>query len=142
MAYSSANVNLSAYMRNISIVTKLELGAKRHCESCDAKFFDLNKVPIICPKCGTVFQSVAVRAHRATKKAKESDDQEVAPAEIEVISSVEVEATEGKAAARMNDDIEVEDDDEPDDTILEDEEDDEDDIAALIDSGLAPEEGI
>ena len=29
-------------------------GKKRICASCRAKFYDLNKDPIICPKCGAV----------------------------------------------------------------------------------------
>jgi uncharacterized protein (TIGR02300 family) len=36
-------------------VTKPELGTKRRCTSCDTKFFDLNKDPIVCPKCMAVF---------------------------------------------------------------------------------------
>jgi uncharacterized protein (TIGR02300 family) len=32
-------------------VTKPELGTKRRCNSCTTKFFDLNKDPIVCPKC-------------------------------------------------------------------------------------------
>jgi uncharacterized protein (TIGR02300 family) len=36
-------------------VTKLELGMKRRCNSCNTKFFDLNKDPIVCPKCLAVF---------------------------------------------------------------------------------------
>jgi uncharacterized protein (TIGR02300 family) len=37
-------------------VTKPELGTKRRCSSCETKFFDLNKDPIICPKCSAVFE--------------------------------------------------------------------------------------
>jgi uncharacterized protein (TIGR02300 family) len=36
-------------------VTRPELGTKRRCTSCDTKFFDLNKDPIVCPKCMAVF---------------------------------------------------------------------------------------
>jgi uncharacterized protein (TIGR02300 family) len=36
-------------------VAKLELGTKRLCASCGAKFYDLNKDPIHCPKCNTVY---------------------------------------------------------------------------------------
>jgi predicted RNA-binding Zn-ribbon protein involved in translation (DUF1610 family) len=39
-------------------VAKPELGTKRLCGSCGAKFYDLNKDPIHCPKCGTVFEVV------------------------------------------------------------------------------------
>ncbi|HMN50734.1 MAG TPA: TIGR02300 family protein [Xanthobacteraceae bacterium] len=28
-------------------------GTKRICSSCAAKFYDLNKQPVICPKCST-----------------------------------------------------------------------------------------
>jgi uncharacterized protein (TIGR02300 family) len=37
-------------------MTKPELGTKRRCSSCETKFFDLNKDPIICPKCSAVFE--------------------------------------------------------------------------------------
>lgn len=32
---------------------KVDLGMKLTCESCGARFYDLNKQPGICPKCGT-----------------------------------------------------------------------------------------
>ena len=31
---------------------KADLGEKRVCGECGAKFYDLNKDPIVCPKCG------------------------------------------------------------------------------------------
>jgi uncharacterized protein (TIGR02300 family) len=39
-------------------VAKAELGVKRRCLSCGAAFFDLNREPIVCPKCAAVFQVV------------------------------------------------------------------------------------
>ena len=36
-------------------MAKPELGTKRLCGSCGAKFYDLSKTPIVCPKCATVF---------------------------------------------------------------------------------------
>ena len=36
-------------------MTKPELGTKRVCGSCTSKFYDLNKDPIVCPTCATVF---------------------------------------------------------------------------------------
>lgn len=32
---------------------KPELGLKVTCTSCACRFFDLNRTPILCPKCGT-----------------------------------------------------------------------------------------
>lgn len=121
-------------------MAKPELGTKRQCQNCSAKFFDLNKDPIICPKCGTVFQGVTARAQRVAQKEDEDDEPVVAPAGIELVSLDEVEATEEKAAAPTDDDIEVEDDEAPDDTFLEEEEDDADDVTALIDGDIAPDE--
>jgi uncharacterized protein (TIGR02300 family) len=33
-------------------VVKASWGIKRTCQSCSARFYDLNKSPIKCPKCG------------------------------------------------------------------------------------------
>ena len=36
-------------------MTKPELGTKRLCAGCNAKFYDLHKIPIVCPMCEAVF---------------------------------------------------------------------------------------
>ena len=36
-------------------MAKSELGSRRHCENCGSKFFDLNRKPILCPRCNTRF---------------------------------------------------------------------------------------
>jgi len=41
-------------------VAKPELGTKRLCGNCGAKFYDLSKDPIVCPKCHTVMAPAAV----------------------------------------------------------------------------------
>ena len=118
-----------------------ELGAKRQCQACGAKFFDLNKDPIVCPKCGTVFQGAALRA-RVASKEDEEDTETVAPAGVDIVSLDEVEAGEEKAVETVVEDIDVEDDaaDVEDDTFLEEEEEDEDDVTNLIDGDIAPDE--
>jgi uncharacterized protein (TIGR02300 family) len=46
-------------------VAKPELGTKRLCANCGAKFYDLNKDPIRCPKCGTIHEvAIATRPTR------------------------------------------------------------------------------
>ena len=121
-------------------MAKPELGTKRQCQACGAKFFDLNKDPIVCPKCGTVFQGAAMRARAATKEDEE-DTQMVAPAGVDLVSLDEVEAGEEKVAETVVEDIDVEDDaaDEGD-SFLEEEEEDEDDVSNLIDGDIAPDE--
>jgi uncharacterized protein (TIGR02300 family) len=40
-------------------MTKPELGIKRLCTDCGARYYDLNTTPIICPKCGARFRAAA-----------------------------------------------------------------------------------
>ena len=121
-------------------MAKPELGAKRQCQNCGAKFFDLNRDPIVCPKCGTIFQGVTARAERASAKDEDEDNESVQPAGVELVSLDDVEASEEKAADVVVDDIDVEDDAEADDAFLEEEEEDDDDVSALIDGDIAPDE--
>ena len=121
-------------------MAKPELGAKRQCQACAAKFFDMNRDPIICPKCGTVFQGATMRAERATAKDEESEDEQANAAGVEMVSLDEVEAAEEKSADPVVDDIDVEDDEGADDAFLEEEEEDEDDVSSLIDGEIAPDE--
>ena len=122
-------------------MAKPELGNKHQCQNCGAKFFDLNKDPIVCPKCGTVFQG-APRA-RVAVKPEEEETELATPAGVDVVSLDEVEASEEKAAEPAVDDIEVEEDadaDAADDPFLEAEEEDDDDVSNLIDGDIAPDE--
>lgn len=53
-------------------MAKPELGDKHTCVSCGARFFDLGRVPAICPKCGTEQPAEPPKLKRA---APASDDQ-------------------------------------------------------------------
>ena len=66
-------------------VAKPELGTKRLCASCSAKFYDLNHDPITCPKCGAVHEVAPipqrggrpdVPARRVAKQAELPETQE------------------------------------------------------------------
>jgi uncharacterized protein (TIGR02300 family) len=117
-------------------VAKPELGSKRQCLSCSTRFFDLNKDPIICPKCGTVFQlAMSARAQRAAA-AEEEPEAEAGP---EIVSLEEADAAVEKEAVG-DDDIEIEDDEAADDTFLEEEEEDNDDVSDLIDGDIEDDE--
>ncbi len=78
-----------------------ELGAKQICPACQTKFYDLNRRPALCPKCGTAFDpEEAVRSRRVRARTTapdyESDDQPaVKPADEEDAEGFEdeVEAT-------------------------------------------------
>jgi uncharacterized protein (TIGR02300 family) len=117
---------------------------KRQCMSCGAKFYDLNKDPAVCPKCGTVFQATAltrVAAPVAARAAVADDDEtEVESVGPEMVSLDEVEAGENEKDIPVDDDIDVAEDVADDDTFLEDEEEGDDDVSDLIDSDLEDDE--
>jgi uncharacterized protein (TIGR02300 family) len=78
-------------------VAKPELGTKRLCNNCAAKFYDLNKDPIVCPKCATVLTlaPIAARARGEPTRAKAPVEEEaVTPetAEAEFVSLEEADA--------------------------------------------------
>ena len=122
---------------------KPELGTKRQCQNCGAKFFDLAKDPIVCPKCGTVYQVAALPARSSARgKPVEEDEPEVETPEAELVPLEEADDTpdEKVAAVLPDDDIEVEDEAAEDDTFLEEEEEDSDDVSTLIDGDIEGDE--
>jgi uncharacterized protein (TIGR02300 family) len=49
-------------------MTKAERGEKHRCLACNTAFFDLNRTPIVCPKCDEIFQ-VVEPAHSPPRRA-------------------------------------------------------------------------
>jgi uncharacterized protein (TIGR02300 family) len=87
-----------------------KLGTKRHCQSCDGKFYDLNKPEIVCPSCGTVFDPEVLLKSRRSKP--------VAPA---AASKAETSGKKAIDSDELDDDInEVDDDADTDDNMLDD----------------------
>ncbi len=118
-------------------MAKPELGSKHQCHQCGTKFFDLNKNPVICPKCGAVQQIAAPRtAARAAVPEKEEVEAEQG---LELVPLEEAEPAEPHLEPAADDDAEIEH--EPaDDTFLEEEEEGDDDVSGLIDGEIAPDE--
>ena len=121
-------------------MAKPELGAKRQCQNCGTKFFDMSRDPIICPKCGTVFQALpAARTARPVPASREDAEVETPDAGAELVPLEEAEAG-GKVEVAAEDEIEAEDDVPADDTFLEEEEEEDDDVADLIDGDIESDE--
>ena len=118
-------------------MAKPELGGKRQCHSCATKFFDLNKDPILCPKCGTVFV-VAANSRTAARATPADDEGEIDPVAADHVPLSDADAGDDKADAVVADDIEIED--EPADAFLEEEEEDGDDVSGLIDGDIETDE--
>jgi uncharacterized protein (TIGR02300 family) len=123
-------------------VPKPELGTKRQCQNCGAKFFDLAKDPIVCPKCGTVYQVASLPARSSARAKAVEEEPEVEAPEAELVPLEEADAADDEkvAAVLPDDDIEVEEEAAEDDTFLEEEEEDSDDVSTLIDGDIEGDE--
>lgn len=118
--------------------TKAARGTKRTCQSseCGARFYDLNRDPISCPICGSVYElasapaavvASAVGEDKGSRKSKKADFVPVVedgvPVEVPVdegeVALPEVEGEEAIAA-------------ETDETFLEEEEEDGGDVSNII----------
>jgi uncharacterized protein (TIGR02300 family) len=145
-------------LRKDLTVAKPELGTKRLCAHCSAKFYDLNKDPILCPKCGTVYEvtPVVVRgrpepAAAAAARAAPAPAEEVAvpePADAELVSleEADAEATGAKKPAETTEtevgEEEVEIDEPIDDaTFIEEQEEEDADVTDIIGGDIENEEG-
>lgn len=49
-------------------MSKPEAGTKYTCESCGARFYDLNRTPVICLKCGTQQSPLQQRLYRTARR--------------------------------------------------------------------------
>ena len=55
-------------------MTKPNLGKKRTCLSCEARFFDLNKNPAICPKCGEEYKIPVTKVRKTPQPDQKNKD--------------------------------------------------------------------
>jgi uncharacterized protein (TIGR02300 family) len=91
-------------------MAKPELGLKRTCVSCGAKFYDMGKQPAVCPKCGTEQPAEQPRPRRSANIVPDEKLKKRAVAATEVDGDeVELEDVEADA---VEDADELEDEDE------------------------------
>jgi uncharacterized protein (TIGR02300 family) len=127
-------------------VAKPDLGTKRLCGNCGAKFYDLVKNPIVCPKCSTVFvPPTAARARpEAARVVPEPVEEVVAPevaeAEFVPLEEADKEAEGAKVPAAEGDEVEVEDEALDDAAFIVPEEDEEEDVTDIIGDGIEDDE--
>ena len=128
-------------------MVKAELGTKRTCPSCAARFYDLMKNPIVCPKCNANFVAAAVLPSKGDMPAMapapkprvvEADDIEVADVELVSLEDAEAPdvADDDETAGIEDVDLgEGGDAEAEDDTFLVEEEEDGDNMSGLLDTG-------
>ena len=137
-------------------MTKPNLGKRHTCKSCETRFFDLNKNPAVCPKCGEGIRIAKPETERPVVAAAETEVEtpstdtttgEAASDAVDAADAPEdsedsdLEALEGSDEV---DDLEAElEDDQGDDDLMEDTSDmgeDNDDMSEVlehVDDGVA-----
>jgi uncharacterized protein (TIGR02300 family) len=85
-------------------MAKPELGTKRVCVSCSAKFYDLTRQPAICPKCGTEQPAEQPRPRRTGGNVVEEKRRpKIIP--VPGLEDAETEGTEAVAEEEGEEDV-------------------------------------
>src|SRR3979409_1150991 len=80
-------------------LNKPDLGTHRFCPTCAARFYDLQKRPIECPKCAFAFEPEMLLKQRRTRVPEPVKPVAVAEAEDEEAEETEDKEVEGEAVA-------------------------------------------
>lgn len=134
-------------------MAKPELGTKRVCASCGAKFYDLNKDPISCPKCGSEFSVASLTprgrpdaaAARTSARDVEPEPADTQDAEFVSLEEADAEAQGSGKKPAGDDTADVEEDVEMDEslddaTFIEETEDEDTDVTEIIGGDIEDEE--
>ena len=130
-------------------MAKPELGSKRLCAHCGAKFYDLNHNPIVCPKCGTVFEAVATAARSRPEPARgpvrevETVVPETQEAEFVSLEEADAEAQGKKKPAEVpagEEEVEIDDEALDDAAFIEETEEEDTDVTEIIGGDIENEE--
>ncbi|MGG9998990.1 TIGR02300 family protein [Pseudovibrio ascidiaceicola] len=106
-----------------------ELGTKRLCAACGAKYYDLKRDPIICPKCGDMFDlGMTAKTAKAVKAVQKEEAKEaLVKDDAELVSLEEADAEASGEDIPDLEDENISDDISGDDSdVFLDDEDDED----------------
>ncbi len=135
-----------------------ELGTKRVCLECSTKYFDLNRKPIACPKCGAIFEIATRNKSRPADAEPEKEAADAASPEVvaekaagddtdsvddgkdepEIISLDEAEEPDAGGddddvvASLPDDDLVIDDDDDDGDDVFVKDDDDDDDVSDIV----------
>ena len=103
--------------RGFERMAKVELGLKRTCLSCDMRFYDFKRSPIICPGCGKEFdlenllkgRKSRIAPKRAAKAGVSDDADDLDETEFEDVN--DTVAVDKDDNDNDNDDIDFDEDD-------------------------------
>ena len=97
---------------------KKDLGTKLSCQSCGAKFYDLKKKNLVCPKCDEAYVAAKPKTRRVAVKAV-VEPEAATEAKAETAASEIPANDDAPDEAEVDDNVEVEDDG-SDDSLMED----------------------
>ncbi len=132
-----------------------ELGTKRTCPNCAARFYDLLRDPIMCPKCGTSFVAAAILPSKGDfpsaapvapkpREVEETDEADTGDVELISLEDVEEDGKDDDDETAGIEDVDLgedtADDAEEDDTFLVVEEDEGGNMSDLIEGGPSEKE--
>lgn len=97
-------------------MVKAEWGIKRLCQDCGASFYDMHRVPIICPKCEVRHNPVAAskpqRSRSAAKPSAPAPKPPLKPEETDVVETVSDDDADVLAAGDDVEEVKKDADDE------------------------------
>ena len=72
-------------------MAKAELGKKRVCLSCNMRFYDFDRSPILCPGCGAEFDLQRhTKSQKSTKESQVKTKVNESNAEVDKVTEVDV----------------------------------------------------
>ena len=93
--------------REFERMAKVELGLKRTCQSCDMRFYDFKRSPIICPGCGTEFNLENLLRGRKSRTAPKSAARAGVSDDADDLDETEFDAEDVNVAANKDDDDDI-----------------------------------
>ena len=118
------------------MATKEARGTKRTCQSCESRFYDLNRDPIICPVCEEEYKLAPVAAEAVVVEKVVPEPAAPKPKPVEEEAADGEEVTDDDALVSLEDaDAELGADDdasEDDNTFLETDDEDADPVSGII----------
>ena len=84
-------------------MAKVELGLKRTCLSCDMRFYDFKRRPIVCPGCGTEFDPENLLKGRKSRAASKSATKASVSDDVADLDETEFDDEDVNVAVNKND---------------------------------------
>ena len=114
-------------------MAKAELGIKRVCLSCNMRFYDFGRNPIICPGCGAEFDSQRLTKSQKSSRAPQAETKVTEPI-VEADSVTEADASDDIDFDDVDVDVDVDVDDKDGPGLIRDDIGDDDELLPNLDT--------